>query len=312
MPAMPANLEISFIVVNWNTREYLLACLESIHRTVTDIPFEIILVDNASLDGSVEAVEKRFPEVHIIRNETNRGFAAANNQAFTPMRGRYALLLNTDAVLLDGAVKELHTFMETQTDAAMACGQLLNRDGTRQRSVAAFPSWLTLIANETLLSLLFPRKHPGKHRCPATPHPVDSCIGACLMVRSSAIREVGGFDERYFFFFEETDWALQMKKAGWSSYLVPQARIIHDQGQSVGQNVRARIHFYRSRYRYLRKWHPRSFVLLWTLVFLRLLVNTLLASAGVLLSFGTARALRRRLKVYIQLIFWHLKGCPEP
>lgn len=312
MPTISTNPEISFVVVNWNTREYLLACLESIHRTVTDIPFEVLLVDNASQDGSVEAVEGRFPGVQIIRNPTNRGFATANNQAFACMRGRYALLLNTDAVLLDGAVKALHTFMETHGDAAMACGQLLNRDGTRQRSAAAFPSWLTLVANETVLNLLFPRKYPGKHRASTSPHPVDSCIGACLMVRSSAIREVGGFDERYFFFFEETDWALQMKNAGWKSYLIPRADIVHDQGKSVGQNVRARIHFYRSRYHYLRKWHPRSFPLLWALVFLRLLVNTLLSGAGVLLSFGTARALRHRLQTYIQLIFWHLKGCPEP
>jgi GT2 family glycosyltransferase len=304
-------LDLSLVIVNWNTRELLLACLASVYETVAEIRFEVWLVDNGSSDGSVGAVRARFPGVRIIENSRNLGFAAANNRAFKEMAGRYALLLNTDTVLQADAVGTLFRFMERTPDAAMACGQLLNPDGSRQNSIANFPSLLALASNETLLRLLMPKRFPSKRRRYTAPVRVDSCIGAALMVRRSAMDEVGLLDEAYFFFMEETDWAYRMGRAGWSVYFVPKARIVHYQGQSVGPRVNARILFYRSRYIYLKKWHPRSYRLFTTVIFTRLLVNALLAGVGTVVTFGLKRDLRHRLSLYRGLISWHLDGCPD-
>lgn len=138
-------MDISFIIVNWNTRVLLLDCLESIYKTVRHPSFEVWVVDNASEDGSAEAVAAAHPRVNLIENEVNRGFAAANNQALKRMRGRYALLLNSDAALTPGAADELYRFMEENPDAGMACGQLLDPDGSLQNSFAPFPCLSTVM-----------------------------------------------------------------------------------------------------------------------------------------------------------------------
>jgi GT2 family glycosyltransferase len=302
--------DISFIIVNWNTRDLLLTCLASIYRTVRGPAFEIWLVDNGSSDGSVSAAKERFSGIHVIENSANLGFAAAVNLALARMRGRYAVLLNTDATLADGAVNRLYEFMEADPMVGIACGQLLNRDGSRQNSIANFPSLLSLVSNETLLRLLFPRKFPSKRREYTGPIEVDSCIGACMMVRKEAIDQVGPLDERYFFFMEETDWAYRMKQAGWKNCFVPWARIYHAQGKSVKGRADARIMFYRSRYAFFKKWHLGAYPLVCAVIFSRLLVNTLLSILGIGLTLGLERNLKRRLMVYTQLIAWHMKGCP--
>jgi hypothetical protein len=303
-------MELTVIIVNWNTKDLLLECLASIYGTIREIRFEVWLVDNASSDGSVAAAVEKFPDIHVIQNRRNLGFAAANNIALRRMEGRYALLINTDATLTERAAEILYRFMENTPDAGIACGQLLNPDGSLQRSVASFPSLALLLGNETLLGFLFPKKYPNKRRRYIAPIPVDSCIGACMMVRASALPGVGLMDESFFFFFEETDWALRMRRNGWKVFFVPEATIFHAQGQSVGIHARGRILFYRSRYIYLKKWFPRCYTLFFAAVFLRLLINTLLTGAGALLTLGLSAGLRRRLGVYLKLIAWHLKGCP--
>jgi GT2 family glycosyltransferase len=303
-------MDISVIIVNWNTRDLLLNCIRSVFATIQGITFEIWVVDNGSTDGSQKAVKTSFPQVHLIENPTNRGFAAANNQALKRMAGRYALLLNSDAALTDGAVQKLLAFMESTPNAGMACGQLLNLDGTLQNSIANFPTLLTLISNETLLRILFPEKFPSKRRTYHGPIPVESGIGACLMIRKTAMDTVGMFDENFFFFFEETDWAYRMKQANWQIFFVPAARIIHAQGKSAGNSVASRILFYRSRYIYLKKWHPKSGFLMTAILFLRLLINASLSFMGSVLTLGLAPRLLNKTVVYFQLIAWHVKGCP--
>jgi GT2 family glycosyltransferase len=146
------------------------------------------------------------------------------------------------------------------------------------------------------LQILFPRKFPGKRKQYKKPVEVDSCIGACLMVRKKAMDEVGLLDKRYFFFFEETDWAYRMKQAGWKIYFVPSAEIFHIQGQTVGHNAGSRIMFYRSRYIYFKKWHKNSYLLI--------------CFTGVVATIGMHAGIRRKLSVYSRLILWHLAGCP--
>ena len=272
--------------------------------------FEVWLVDNASSDESVAAARASYPDIHIIENTKNMGFAAANNLAFSRMRGRYAVLINTDACLKAGAVNTLFAFMEETPDAAMACGQLLNEDGSKQNSIAPFPTLLSLISNETLLRLLFPQKYPSKRKCYTAPIEVESCIGACIMVSRQAIDRVGFLDERYFFFLEETDWAYRMKQAGWKRYFVPTAEIVHAQGKTVGSGVSARILFYRSRYQFFKKWHGKTYPLVRLFAFSRLLVNTLLNLWAVAFTFRLNSRFKKKLMVYTQLVLWHLKGCP--
>jgi GT2 family glycosyltransferase len=303
-------MDFSIVIVNWNTRALLLDCLASVYATVRDLSFEVFLVDNASSDDSVAAVRAEYPQVKVIQNEKNLGFAAANNKALRIMQGKYALLLNTDTVLTEGAIARLFQYMERHGEVAMACGQLLNTDGTKQNSIANFPSLLSLLANETLLRILMPKRFPSKRQEYVEPIQVESCIGACLMVRKAAMDAVGLLDERYFFFMEETDWAFAMSKVGWQSRFVPEASIYHLQGQSAGDNVEARKMFYRSRYQYLRKWFPRTWPLHALLLMMRLVINVLLNSLGLLLTLGLHGGMRGRLILYLQLLSWHFRGSP--
>ena len=304
-------MDISIVIVNWNTRELLRDCLNSISQAAPGIVYEIIVVDNASHDGSVSMVQQDFPAVIIIENPSNKGFAVANNQGLAIMSGRYALLLNTDAKLTEHALVRLFVFLESHPEAAMACGQLLNADGSRQNSIAAFPDLFTLMMNMSLLEYLWPQRYPSKRYDWREPVEIDSGIGACLMVRKKSIDAVGMLDERYFFFFEETDWAYRMRAAGWKIFHVPGAVIYHLQGQSIGRNVRSRIEFYRSRYQFFRKWRSRQYFLLAGLVMVsRLFINWLLTILANILVLGQNKSLRDKSVVYGQLLLWHLKGCP--
>jgi GT2 family glycosyltransferase len=303
-------MDLSVVIVNWNTRELLLKCLTSVYETIQSLRFEVWLVDNASQDGSVTAVQKRFPKVQVIRNSRNLGFAAANNQAFGQIKGRYALLVNTDVVITEGAVPLLFQFMENTAKAGIACGQLLNLDGTKQNSIANLPSPALLLTNETLLRILFPKTYPSKLRQYESPIEVESCIGACMMVRKTAMDDVGLLDERFFFYFEETDWACRMREAGWKVFFVPGARFFHAQGQSVGPEASGRLLYYRSRYRYLKKWFPKSYPLMVIAVILRLLVNTFLTVIGVFFTAFCRPRLIQKLRVYLKILMWHLRGCP--
>ncbi|MDO8785223.1 MAG: glycosyltransferase family 2 protein, partial [Syntrophales bacterium] len=234
-------MDVSIIIVNWNTKDLLRNCLDSICKTVRGITYEIIVVDNGSSDGSLEMLRENFPQGHVIKNTENRGFGAANNQGLRSMTGRYALLLNSDTLLTETAVYELLSFMEANPEAGMVCGQLLHADGRKQNSIASFPGLLTLLTNAALLEYVWPKRFPSKRYVWREPIEIDSGIGACLLVRKKAVDKVGMFDERYFFFFEETDWVYRMRCSGWKIFHVPSAFIYHLQGQSIGRDSRSRM-----------------------------------------------------------------------
>jgi GT2 family glycosyltransferase len=302
------HIDVSIVIVNWNTKDLLKNCLNSVYQTINNITFEIIVVDNASSDGSPEMLKRDFPQTIRICNSQNKGFGAANNQAFAVMQGKYALLLNTDALLTPEAVNKLWTFCEANRQAAIVCGQLLNADGSKQNSFASFPSLLTLITNTSLMEYLFPEKFPSKRYKHESPIEVDSAIGACMMIRKKSLDEAGAFDERYFFFFEETDLAYTIHQSGWKTYHIPDAYIYHLQGQSVGNKVRSRIEFYRSRYQFLRKWHSRTYYICASLmIFMRLLINWAASCVMTIFTLGLGKKIRQKFVVYSRLIFWHLK-----
>jgi GT2 family glycosyltransferase len=288
-------------------------CLDSISKTVTDIDVEIYVVDNNSTDGSQVAVKKRFPDVKLIENEINTGFAHANNQALKIMHGRFAVLLNSDAVLKENAIKKLLAFMASTPRAGIAGVQLLNDDGSRQNSIDNFPSTETEIFNKSILRLLFPGKYPSKNRDFQNPIEVDSVIGACMMIRKEAMDDVGIFDEDYFFFMEETDWCLRMYKRGWKVFHVPDAEVFHLSGHSKKKTPwRSQIEYYKSLYKFFRKNRtPASYLTLRILKPCKILINLILNILGNLITLFQKEGLRGRLLKYYKLSVWHLLMCPD-
>ena len=255
-------MDLSIIVVNWNTRELLRQCLRSIHATIgtSAIEFEILVVDNASVDGSADMVASEFPDAHLINNTTNVGFAKANNQAVRVARGKCVLLLNSDAVLLPGAVSAMLRVFEQQPEVAIVGAQLLNPDGTFQGSFADFPS----LTGELLLATRLARfvysaaypNYPAEQS--QAPRSVDWVSGACLMARAAAIADVGPLDEDYFMYTEETDWCYRMRRAGWLVFYEPGAKVIHFGSQSSKRvPERRRSMIYQTKWLFMRKHRGR-------------------------------------------------------
>ena len=306
-------MDVTIIIVNWNTRELLLSCLDSIYKNITDLDYKVCVVDNASADGSAEAVREHFPEAELLVNDTNKGFARANNQVLPHVAARYALLLNSDTRLIKGAIENLVTFMDSHPDAGIAAPQYLNPDGSRQNSFENFPGLASELLNKSLLKLLFPEKYPSKNKTYSAPLSVDSVIGACMMVRTRAMEKVGYLDEDYFFFLEETDWCFRMRQAGYGIYHVPQAQIYHVQGASKKRApALAWIEYYRSSYIFFKK-NKSFFSWLIYRIFrpLKLGVNLILTTLAVILPLGAKPNLRHKWNIYFQLCLWHLKFCPE-
>ena len=306
-------MDLSIIIVNWNTKNLLLQCLESVYQTIKRIEMEVFVVDNGSIDGSIAAAKGRFPEVKFIQNEINLGFARANNQALSLAKGRYLLLLNPDTQVKKGALERLISFMDAHPEAGGAGAQLLNSDGSRQNSIANFPSLATELLNKSLLRWLFPKAYPGKERNYLEPIEVDSVIGACMVVKRDAIEPVGLLDEGYFLFLEETDWCYRMKRTGWKIYHVPQAEIYHFQGKGVEmEKKKARVEYYRSLYRFFKKNRGRwQWVILLIGSVIKLVVELVFMGIASLFTFFTIKKWENKLSIYVYLMWWHLKGCPE-
>jgi len=235
-----SNMKISIIIVSWNVRRELLECLRSIEENRPFHSFEIIIIDNASTDGTVDAIKRDFPEVKLIINTENRGFAVANNQGVEKAQGEYILFLNPDTIVhphsLDGLIK----FMDDNKDVG-ACGpKLLNRDGTPQRSVRRFPSFRGALHRHTAFRFLGIfngqyRKWAMKDLNYNRQIDVDQVMGAALMIRKSLIEQIGPMDEGFFMYYEEVDLCYRIKQAGWRITYVPEVEITHLGGRSTGQ-----------------------------------------------------------------------------
>lgn len=259
-------MKISAIVISYNTRAMTLRCLETLRAEMSGAQGEIWVVDNASTDGSVEAIQAHFPEVQIIASERNLGFGAANNVAMARARGDYLLLLNSDAFPRPGAVEKLCAYLEEHPRVAVVGPRLLNEDGTLQLSCFRFPSprraWLENLWISAVWS-----DHPrlGDYRRWAhdRERTVDFAIGACLLVRRMAYEKVGGFDERFFMYQEEADWQRRFRQAGWEIAFTPAAEAVHFGGASgKGEPARMSHHFFESLDRYALLHHGRRGFLL--------------------------------------------------
>jgi GT2 family glycosyltransferase len=248
--------DVSIILVSWNTRDLLLACLDSLAAAIGSLHADVWVVDNGSTDGSATAVRERHPNLRLIENAENLGFAAANNQAIAASSGRYALLLNSDTVAEPRSIEQLVCFADKHPRAGIVGAQLLNPDRSFQASFADFPSLHSELLSATGIGpRLFGRWYPnyGPRRSQAT-RQVDWIQGACMLARREAIVRVGPMDDQYFMYNEEIDWCLRMRQAGWQAWYLPQARIVHYGGQSTRQARSAMVlALYRSKVRFFRK-----------------------------------------------------------
>lgn len=299
-------MDISIIIVNWNTCSVLKDCLASIFGQQQTVSFEVIVVDNASSDKSVEMVSQDFPDVKIIQNSENRGFAAANNQGIASASGRYVLLLNSDTVILNDALGKTVGFADSRSEAAVIGCRVLNLDGSLQRSCFMFPSILNLLLNLFSLHKLWPRsKFFGRERMSwwdfDTEHEVDAVVGCFMLVRKEALEQAGGMDEEFFMYAEEADWCYRFKKAGWKILFTPEAEIIHLEGQSSKlATTRMLLQLYGSTLKFIRKHYSKTgyktaCVLIWLFFAIRVPVWFFRAS----LSKAEKKYCRMRLSTYI-------------
>lgn len=312
MSKSPEHL-LSIVIVNRNTADLLMDCLE--HVYASDLPHtpQVVVVDNGSTDDSVEKVRQNYPHVQIIEAGRNLGFAAASNRAIERAEGDVLLLVNTDAMLEKDCARKLMNLITEDPHAGMVGPQLMNEDGTRQTSYEAVPTLATETLNRSLLKRLFPRRFPGKHRLVSGPESVEALIGATMMVRREALDHLGRFDEDYFFFLEETDLAVRMRCHGWKVMFEPRARAVHLQGATAKTYAgSARIEFYRSRYLFFQKHYGSAArKTLKAVLMLNLTLNVVALGSATLVTLGRARGLTARFRVMTQLWKWHLQGCPE-
>lgn len=275
-PAYENRPDLSIIILSWNVRELLRACLASViedrglgigdqgsgggdqagrgNTLTTDtcpLTTEVIVLDNASTDGSAEMVATEFPEVRLIRNPKNLGYARANNIGIAASAGRYVLLLNSDTVVPPGAFEGLVAFMETHPGCGACSPRLLQPDGRPQPYAFGCDPTPGYLLRRGLARALFRR--PLHDWAVAEPIQADWVSGACLLVRRAAIEQVGGLDETMFMYFEDNDWCRRMRLAGWQVWYVPTVAITHIGGAGLRQNPRARAAYYQSLTYFYRK-----------------------------------------------------------
>jgi hypothetical protein len=285
------------VIVAWNVRELVLDCLASIREAKLGVSYEVILVDNGSLDFTVEAVSRQFPDTRILALPKNIGFGAGNNRGLEIMRGRHALLLNSDTIVLPGGLEACVRYLDEQPETGVVGPQLLNPDRSKQNCIHNSPNLVSELLGQSLLRRLLPRRYPSKLVDYDAPIEVEAVLGACLFARRVVIEQVGMIDEGYFFFLEETDWCHRIRAAGWRIVHLPDAYVIHLYGESTKKKtpLRTRIEFYRSRYLFFRKNRSRAaYVVLRWIVMAKIL-------AGVV--FGG-----RRADEYRKILRWHLAG----
>ncbi|MBI3724368.1 glycosyltransferase family 2 protein [bacterium] len=256
-------LPFSVIVVNYRARELLSRCLESL--ALSKVEHEAIVVDNASRDGSAELVRERHPGARLIVNERNLGFAHACNQGLAARRGRHALLLNPDAAILNDVLGVAGRELERRRDLGVLGARILDEDGRRQLSARAFPSHATAFFHRySLLTKLLPgnrgsRAYLGSDLPESgAPVAVDWVSGAAMVLREEAIAAVGGFDERFFLYAEDTDLCLSVRRAGFAVAYAPEAVVVHRIGGSSRKaRPRALLERHRSMWRFYAKHYAR-------------------------------------------------------
>ncbi len=251
-------VDLSVIILSWNTCAILEKCLVALEKFGDGIPFETLVVDNGSSDGSQEMVRSKFPKVSLYQSEKNLGFAGGNNRGIDLTDGAYILLLNSDAFFTEGALSALLKIIEQYPQAGIVGAQLVNPDGSFQASHSRFPGlWQEFLILSGLGRFFYGPFYPSRGpEVKKGPQKVDYVEGACLLVRREALENAGKLSEAFFMYAEEVDWCFAMKKAGWEVWYQPDARIIHLGGASSqnrrtsreGDLYRSRVIFFKMNY----------------------------------------------------------------
>lgn len=302
-------MDISILIVSWNTREDLLRCLASVYADTIDHAFEVIVVDNNSSDGTAEGVTTGFPAVRLITNDMNLGFARANNQAVSHAHGHYWLLLNPDTVLRPGAVNRMVAHLRQHPLVAAVGPRLLNPDGSLQPSIERLPTLFSEWWRLAQLDRLLPVSHYSKQVLTASaPRPVEVLNGACLLVRRDAVGQAPLFDEDYFVYSEEVDLCDRFRQAGWALHWLPTAAVIHRGGQSTRQVAdRMFLELYGNKLKFFRKRRGALAARLYKLVLLQTALSRWVAGKALARLSSARRADGQRLSRQYHLLLVALR-----
>lgn len=311
MKASP-HYKISFVVVNYNVKEYLAQSIQSLERALKKIPYEIWLVDNNSVDGSVAYISKNFPSVNIIANDHNVGFGRANNQALDKVQGDFVVLINPDTVVQEDTFTKLLEFFNQTPDASVATCKIINPDGSFSVDCRhSIPTPLIAFWKVTGLSKLFQKSNIfGKYNLtyldPDQTYSVPAISGSFMMIKKDALDKIGHFDERFFMYCEDIDLCYRLNKSGFRIFYVPTTQIVHYKGESTKKDkLDYVITFNRSLYKFFQKYYAPSSIFLfrWIVaigIFLRaifiyfrnflrvhfpLVLDTIILNMNIMLSF---------------------------
>ncbi|MEJ2507345.1 MAG: glycosyltransferase, partial [Ignavibacteriaceae bacterium] len=261
-------MDLSIIIVNYNVKEFLQNLLYSIEKASTNITKEVIVVDNASDDGSVNLIKEKFPSVKLIENQSNVGFGIANNQALKMANGEFLLLINPDAVVSEDTFDKMIFFFKKNPDAGLAGCKILNPDGTLQLACRrSFPGPWTSFCKVTGLSNLFPgsklfARYNLTYLDIDQTYEVDAISGSFMMMRREVYEKVGGFDEHFFMYGEDLDLSYRIKQAGYKVFYVHTTQIIHYKGESTRRSSLDETKvFYEAMHLFVKKHFSSSFII---------------------------------------------------
>ena len=260
-------MDLSIIIVNWNTKDYLEQCLQSIFERTKGIEYEVFVVDNASTDGSAQMVKEKFHQVKLIENKKNVGFARANNQGMKKSSGKYILLLNSDTKIIGNALEKTIEFMNKNSEVAVVGCRLLNLDMSIQKSIGNFPGIGQTILDATLIGAPYRKFINQRIKHLKDPIEVDCVAGAFLLTRRKAVEKVGFLDEDYFIYSEDIDWCYRLKRKAGKIFYFPNAEVIHYGGESMKQQAENTfLELYKSKLIFSRKHYGKLKILVIKLI----------------------------------------------
>jgi GT2 family glycosyltransferase len=324
--------ELSIIIVSYNTRDLLTQCLNSIYEHTKNLDFEVLIVDNNSSDGTIEEIANKFPQVKLISNALNKGFAAASNQGLRMMNSEYGLLLNPDTIVLDNAFAKMLEFIKSHTRVGIVGCKILNPDGSLQRAAFPPPTLINSIISTLNLGRLVPeglrhyyrfhleRMFPTRitncfydnlYKTATKPFRVGWVSGACLLIGKKTIQDIGYLDENLFLFGEEPDWCCRARQRNWGIFLLPEAKIVHYGGMSTCLDDLLSISIgssYYSRFYFAKKhFGPIAVLTLKLISFWQLFIKTIIIGMKLDMSRGERKSRLHGYKVSFRYIFRKVK-----
>lgn len=310
------SIEVSIIIVNWNVKDLIISCINSIIKSKIEFSYEIIVADNASSDGSPEAIEKRFPNVIVIKNNSNPGFAIANNQCFKIAKGDYIFILNPDTLLYPDTIKMLLWYLKMNTSVWLVGPKLVFSNGEIQYGCARpFPSLTRIFFLEALrinkfpmIRELFLRRHSELHEQNG-PISVDAVSGAAMFIRSNVLRKIGGFDEDFSFGGEDIYLCFCVKQLGGEVHYLPNVIITHYHGASSNQDViKATVMMTKSKETYFRKTEGKSYAFIYRLliIFVQQPIDFLIQAFKFAFRKQSLQYTKTNLQIIYNTILWRV------